>query len=204
MESLTCQICCIKYNNQDKIPSILSCGHTFCAPCISGFPKQCPNCRKKFEPSRTQRNYALCSLVEEFSSYFNLNTMTPWPFPDICKVHYQRLSQFCKKCSKSMCSLCECPHLKGKEENAVISEVELKEQVENLMKGYIELGQKKQMISKQIDKAAEKITEAIEIHMQFLMKEVKNSAEQLKEDLCSVTYYSFFSYLFSSFLKGFK
>lgn len=31
---LECNICLEKYNNKDKIPRILKCGHTFCTKCL--------------------------------------------------------------------------------------------------------------------------------------------------------------------------
>jgi len=110
---------------------------------FQAFTKNVLIVEKKFEPSRTQRNYALCSLVDEFASYFNLNTPDPSQAAEICKSHYEKLNQFCKKCTKSMCLLCQCPHLKEKQERSVVTENELKDEVEKMMKSYVDLNQKK-------------------------------------------------------------
>jgi hypothetical protein len=36
---LECAICLIRYNNNNKIPRILRCGHTFCSNCLNELAK---------------------------------------------------------------------------------------------------------------------------------------------------------------------
>ena len=51
---ITCPICYGTYNDKDKIPRILHCGHTFCQICLMDLRTSniltCPTCRKFFSP----------------------------------------------------------------------------------------------------------------------------------------------------------
>uniref|UniRef100_A0A671X4I6 RING-type domain-containing protein n=1 Tax=Sparus aurata TaxID=8175 RepID=A0A671X4I6_SPAAU len=52
-EALECVICCHDYSRSDRIPRVLHCNHTFCAPCLERMCKvegvicsvSCPLCR---------------------------------------------------------------------------------------------------------------------------------------------------------------
>ncbi|KAG8007514.1 hypothetical protein GBF38_013092 [Nibea albiflora] len=52
-EDLECIVCCHQYTRSDRIPRILHCKHTFCAPCLGRLCKMdgvirtitCPMCR---------------------------------------------------------------------------------------------------------------------------------------------------------------
>ncbi|XP_059186049.1 RING finger protein 208-like [Centropristis striata] len=52
-EELECCVCCYEYSRSDRVPRVLHCGHTFCAPCLEKLCKQegfirsvsCPMCR---------------------------------------------------------------------------------------------------------------------------------------------------------------
>ena len=51
---INCPICYETYNDKDKIPRILLCGHTFCQVCLMDLRTSniltCPTCRKFFSP----------------------------------------------------------------------------------------------------------------------------------------------------------
>uniref|UniRef100_A0A3B4Z7Y9 RING-type domain-containing protein n=1 Tax=Stegastes partitus TaxID=144197 RepID=A0A3B4Z7Y9_9TELE len=50
---LECVVCCNEYSRSDRIPRVLHCNHTFCAPCLETMSKlegiiytvSCPLCR---------------------------------------------------------------------------------------------------------------------------------------------------------------
>ncbi|XP_047439603.1 RING finger protein 208-like [Mugil cephalus] len=52
-EELECVICCNEYSRTDRIPRVLHCNHTFCAPCLERMSQlsgaictvSCPLCR---------------------------------------------------------------------------------------------------------------------------------------------------------------
>ncbi|XP_040890348.1 RING finger protein 208-like isoform X2 [Toxotes jaculatrix] len=52
-EELECIVCCYEYSRSDRIPRVLHCNHTFCAPCLEKLSKldgvirtvSCPLCR---------------------------------------------------------------------------------------------------------------------------------------------------------------
>ncbi|XP_069566966.1 RING finger protein 208-like isoform X1 [Brachyistius frenatus] len=52
-EELECIVCCCEYSHSDRIPRVLHCKHTFCAPCLEAMSKlegvictvSCPLCR---------------------------------------------------------------------------------------------------------------------------------------------------------------
>ncbi|XP_063330498.1 RING finger protein 208-like [Pelmatolapia mariae] len=52
-EELECCVCCYEYSRSNRIPRVLHCNHTFCAPCLERMSKldgvlykvSCPLCR---------------------------------------------------------------------------------------------------------------------------------------------------------------
>lgn len=52
-EILTCKVCMDKYNDSDKKPLFLNCGHTFCTRCLRLIYKRqalrCPLDKKEFK-----------------------------------------------------------------------------------------------------------------------------------------------------------
>lgn len=61
---INCPICYDTYNDKDKIPRILHCGHTFCQICLMDLRTSniltCPTCRKFFSPE-------VKSLIKNFT-----------------------------------------------------------------------------------------------------------------------------------------
>ncbi|XP_032368239.1 RING finger protein 208 [Etheostoma spectabile] len=52
-EEPECVVCCYKYSRSDRVPRVLHCSHTFCAPCLEKMSRldggirfvSCPLCR---------------------------------------------------------------------------------------------------------------------------------------------------------------
>ncbi|KAF6735701.1 E3 ubiquitin-protein ligase TRIM32 [Oryzias melastigma] len=52
-DELECIVCCCEYSRSDRVPRILHCNHTFCAPCLEKmstlegplYTVSCPICR---------------------------------------------------------------------------------------------------------------------------------------------------------------
>ncbi|XP_023279489.1 RING finger protein 208-like [Seriola lalandi dorsalis] len=52
-EELECVVCCYEYSRGERVPRVLHCNHTFCAPCLEQLSKlqgvirtvSCPLCR---------------------------------------------------------------------------------------------------------------------------------------------------------------
>lgn len=72
---IACPICYDHYNDKDKIPRILQCGHTFCQNCLMDLRTSniltCPTCRKYFAPDVKQliKNFTILGIL---SHSFNL------------------------------------------------------------------------------------------------------------------------------------
>ena len=67
-EFLQCPICYKEFDNHDRQPISLGCGHTFCVSCLSKLSKtQCPTDQASVETdiSKLPYNYALLQLVGE-------------------------------------------------------------------------------------------------------------------------------------------
>ena len=74
-----CPICYDTYNDKDKIPRILLCGHTFCQVCLMDLRTSniltCPTCRKFFSPEVKSliRNFTLLGKYYENLKYIFLD-----------------------------------------------------------------------------------------------------------------------------------
>ena len=66
---ITCPICYENYNDREKIPRILSCGHTFCQNCLMDLRTTniltCPTCRTYFSPDVKQliKNFTILDYI---------------------------------------------------------------------------------------------------------------------------------------------
>ncbi|KAF9067914.1 hypothetical protein BDP27DRAFT_1422356 [Rhodocollybia butyracea] len=62
--SSSCDVCLEAYDweNPQRTPHIIDCGHVFCAECLDQvFPTKCPMCRKIFLPSEVQKLHVDCT-----------------------------------------------------------------------------------------------------------------------------------------------
>ena len=72
-KGLGCSICIEGYNDKEKCPRMLSCGHSFCSRCLErllrGNTIDCPKCRNPVAvPSGVHgllKNFALLDMVNE-------------------------------------------------------------------------------------------------------------------------------------------
>lgn len=66
---VTCPICFDQYNDKEKIPRILTCGHTFCQNCLMDLRTSniltCPTCRSYFSPDVKQliKNFTILDYL---------------------------------------------------------------------------------------------------------------------------------------------
>lgn len=64
-----CPICYDHYNDKEKIPRILSCGHTYCQSCLMDLRTSniltCPTCRTYFSPDVKQliKNFTILDYL---------------------------------------------------------------------------------------------------------------------------------------------
>ena len=71
-----CKICYSPYNDTDKVPLVLPCGHTYCKECIKTLyinrRVKCPNKKKNFELFMYHHHLNFSPII--FSSVSSLNT----------------------------------------------------------------------------------------------------------------------------------
>lgn len=107
-EYLTCCICYEEYSN-NRIPLVLSCGHTFCTVCISNFLSQtsqisCPFDRKvDSRPlSLINKNVSLLQIIEHSQENSEFSR---------CSNHVTKQKRFiCIDCKLEFCSKCLVSH----------------------------------------------------------------------------------------------
>jgi hypothetical protein len=103
-EKFCCGICAEKFNEKDKQPKILKCGHTICVKCLNKINKQsdfkCPYCKLSIDKSYiavAPTNFAILSLLDSTNDNdVNKN----------CTIHKQSLILNCKTCSLDICQMC--------------------------------------------------------------------------------------------------
>ena len=69
-DTLTCEICFEAYNERERVPLNLPCGHTVCKACLLQFGRKfCPHCRSAYKDSADSlpKNFALIHLLTRTS-----------------------------------------------------------------------------------------------------------------------------------------
>ncbi|KAM3932723.1 E3 ubiquitin-protein ligase TRIM32-like [Leptodactylus fuscus] len=114
-----CTICTEKYNEADRRPKVLCCGHTFCMKCLQELhnrslhpavkknpPLRCPSCRQKTKMSNTwcgsrlPDNFAIINFLADEKS-----------FKQYCKKHENEIMTFfCHQCQRLLCPSCALQH----------------------------------------------------------------------------------------------
>lgn len=78
MASQDCPVCMEQYDNEERCPRCLSCGHTLCTTCVAAIigrgPLDCPFCRNThFFPVTSAKdvpvNYTVVSILQEASVF---------------------------------------------------------------------------------------------------------------------------------------
>jgi RING-type zinc-finger len=102
---IECIICKESYNSLEKLPLILTCGHTLCKECLvkmnpNSLAIKCPIDRKIESKSAKQLtvNYAILQIL-------NLQKSGS-PTKEVCLYHSFPITMICKTCSSSCCYKC--------------------------------------------------------------------------------------------------
>mmetsp|Transcript_12935 Transcript_12935/g.19459 ORF Transcript_12935/g.19459 Transcript_12935/m.19459 type:complete len:742 (-) Transcript_12935:228-2453(-) len=117
----SCSICMVEYDEVDRLPRCLPCGHTYCLQCLPRFPSStCPECGCVFSGSKNNQEVIRCMRVwrknaSNNSSIFDPSLPPPPPPPPnpaatqtpMCEICESETAQvFCRDCPK-LRSLCE-------------------------------------------------------------------------------------------------
>ena len=102
--SFECKVCFSPYNDTDKVPLILPCGHTYCEGCIKSLYKnrriECPNRCKTFQfnsLSAIKKNFEIVQAIEKSKENAN----------KYCNIHKDKILEFyCNDCKKLICKEC--------------------------------------------------------------------------------------------------
>jgi len=165
-----CNICFEAYAPEKRTPLSLPCGHTVCSSCLKALRNQCPTCRKGFQDSQVQKNYALLEMLEDFiknEEKFAKNE-------EKCSVHKREIDRFCKTCMKLMCSVCHCQHIGSA---AMISDVNLRD----------EIGKSVMEVKSQEKALREKINHEYQAEKKKIEREEANLREEARGTLNSET-----------------
>ena len=135
-----CPICYDTYNDKDKIPRILLCGHTFCQSCLLDLRTSniltCPTCRKVFSPEVKNliRNFTILDYIYNKRDADSFGGVIPSvhgnpaasqdakqgpegeeSFVDkFCLLHPQKKTKYmCETCQTYICSKCITSEHKG-------------------------------------------------------------------------------------------
>ena len=103
VESLTfCSICFEEYDKEDRVPLLVSCGHTFCKSCLMLLtePLKCPHCR--FTENRSLSELPKNFLVYQIQAQLNPSELSMCNHPD--------LLFYCKVCKYPICVNCVVHH----------------------------------------------------------------------------------------------
>ena len=97
---MECVVCFKFFNEKERRPRILECGHTFCETCIISMINRrsdCAKCRKKIEYR---------SIEEVIVNYAVISMMDKRPKGNLCKTHLVRKDFYCRKCKLQICGNC--------------------------------------------------------------------------------------------------
>ena len=117
-----CSICFEGYNDKDKSPRLLSCGHSFCSRCLErllrGNTIDCPKCRNPVAvPSGVRgllKNFALLDIVNETAPKQHENTgHTGTHECEACDEKHPA-TFFCLDCKENMCKTAAQIHKRSK------------------------------------------------------------------------------------------
>lgn len=106
---LSCPVC----KDLFRDPLLLSCGHSFCGPCLEASwkhkrPKTCPVCRRNCEGETPILNRALKSTAESFQKEKGWR-VTGAP-QVICGLHHRDLQLYCVHDEVPICVECVALH----------------------------------------------------------------------------------------------
>ena len=132
-----CSICFEGYNDKDKSPRLLSCGHSFCSRCLErllrGNTIDCPKCRNPVAvPSGVHgllKNFALLDIVNETAPKQHAEN-TGYTGTHECEACDEKHPSmfFCLDCEENMCKAAAQIHKRSKlsRDHRVVTFKELK------------------------------------------------------------------------------
>lgn len=103
MQSLSCPICLEDFDAQVNIPLVLSCGHSFCKPCLALHLKKsflCP----------IDRNQHWGDIITIPKNFLILDLLRSGPRIKRCPQHEKKLKWKCNTDSENLCSECFLAH----------------------------------------------------------------------------------------------
>ena len=186
---LSCQICFEDFEEDgDHIPRLLPCTHTLCHTCIGqliqGNRIECPECREKHKAKKEQKSFPQNKYILTQIKRKSSQEQPPAHEFQKCEEHGKELRLFCKEpdCEKPICRLCLRKHHKG-HIIVAIEEQEKEELMEGLMRIYMNLGTKVEMMSqakknigdrtKSVIEEIKKKKEEFDRHCEMMIKEVE-------------------------------
>ena len=132
-----CSICFECYNDENKCPRMLSCGHSFCSRCLErllrGNTIDCPKCRNPVVvPSGVHglsKNFALLDMVNETAPKQNAESTDHVGSHECEACDEKHPANFCcLHCKENMCTIAAQFHTRNKasRDHRVVSHEELK------------------------------------------------------------------------------
>ena len=115
---VSCPICFDQYNDKEKVPRILTCGHTFCQHCLMDLRTSniltCPTCRSYFSPDVKQliKNFTILDYlysdkyVNQHQEEVKLELDQPATEKYCPKHPNKKTKYFCDTCQVNICSKC--------------------------------------------------------------------------------------------------
>ena len=130
---MECPSCFELYDDKERIPRNITCGHTYCQDCLNKFFHEkkrieCPCCRLKLEisikPKDLSKNYVAADLAQK---HRELTEKLP-----ICPVHNEHYRYYCETDQLSLCPQCIIDHSGHTFVKQEISVHKLKDKVKKL------------------------------------------------------------------------
>ena len=116
--SVTCHLCYELFDDQQRLPKCLPCGHTLCCQCLDRYIKKtlqenylCPMCQAEFEVPESgakdfPNNISLKSLLDILPGDDRNNNIEDAAKP-VCEQHGCKECSFvCSKCRIGLCNSC--------------------------------------------------------------------------------------------------
>lgn len=208
---VTCPICYDHYNDKEKIPRILSCGHTFCQNCLMDLRTSniltCPTCRTYFSPDVKQliKNFTILdylysekaqSLMAAIEAKAGSDEESKEAGPTFCAKHPQKKTKyFCETDQLNICSKCIVADHKGHRiadmgENKSVKHFQrraqiLKKKIDASMGETEIFSEELEAIEDQLQGAKESTLSELEEKFEVLIEMLKNRKDTLAKSVKS-------------------